>query len=1434
MTYQLQAVGIPAGYLPSPAFARSKGNGPKMMADGGDSNFAAKNSVLSELFYLTTGAADLRKDLGLVPVRNLKITKEESRYGQALDNTVFVIYGPFDSLDGVQLNAGNMLDKIKTEGGTATFTSRPGAMLLRAKHYVVVEEDSGNIFADKATLTVKGNGVVAPESFRPAGNMITGTNYFGLTKGTADNLGDTALDIEAKNEYRAAGELSVSIKKELFGRQLAKDDFSFTLTSADHPGFTPVTVKNAADGHALFGPVAYTEKDIDKTYHYTVSEVKRVETGLVNDETKGVFSVTVSDDRQGHLTAAINESFTDEHNGNKVVKTFRNFVRGNLTVKKTVQGNAGDKDKAFTFLIHLDGIESGNVSFAALGKQNEVVFTDGDAKVTLKNGEFVTITGILAGTPYRVTEEEANLNHYVTTANAAEGKVTASKADAEGAVAGFTNEKNTGFIAFTKTLKGNDPTTDTAFPFTVELKNDRGSVDGEYEAEGALTAVTITDGKAEGLLLKGGESLTIKGIPAGTAYRVAETDTKGYAVTLDGGNKSEAEGTVTTSGVTHGFVNKKLLYGDLSVEKKLDAGDNGSKTAALNGKEYEIHLAFTPYASFGDVYHADGTYDAVRVKEDGTEQQESVTIRNDSLTVRLRHDEKLTIKKLYQNLKVSVSETDYTALGFTTRYENAEATVAETPVTATVINKRQVGSLVVSKKTQGNAADANDTFTFTVTLKNENGVAVDRDYPTNKGTARFAGGKYTFTLKNGESLELKDIVVGTSVKVEEAAAFNGLKGKVDLTAFGYTTEPESRAFEGEIAAADDKIEAPFVNTRNAYPVTLEKKLAGNAAHQDKYFRFDIRITAPDGVKPVFGNALTGSFDKLPGTMQATDDITFTEVNGGFEGYLLLKGGQKVTVADLPAGAEVVIKESDAVRAKDGTAESLKFLGYTVAGGEMEATLNQQESILTTNTRDAGALEITNTLMGNGAHFEDDFVYVFTFKDPDGTPANRTFDYIGMRNGAPVTGKLTFVNGVAKAVLRHTDTIKISDILYSTDYHVKQEVPARYGYLTTPDTYEFSGAILRPETRHDYLNERWIGPLTVGKTVGGNRGSATKEFSFVLTLTNPDGTPNTRPLDYVGVGKPDGTLRFDAEGKTSFTLRHDEQIRVPDILKDSKFTLKEEDADLGGYVTEVIGLEEDVMTVDGAEISYINIRNEYGSLVVSKALAGNASDKSASFDFIVTLTNEDGTPFEGELPTQIRAQRSRLAFRGGQAAIRLKGGDSLVIGPMLTGTSYTVTEAPSEYITRAEGDKGVVADNNAVYVAAFQNTRNAASLTIKKQLEETNPDRRGFAFVVTLKENGVPVNRTFATEGASGGKPLTFEDGRAIIYLRGGQSLTILDIQTDNGVKYSVKELTGAEYKAVYASASGELSGDVVCTVSNYLLGDPGAVGFPMNEGDCFN
>lgn len=322
-----------------------------------------------------------------------------------------------------------------------------------------------------------------------------------------------------------------------------------------------------------------------------------------------------------------------------------------LTVKKTVGGADGDKEKSWEFTIELknaDGMalngrfnyKGGNIEGVIPPEDGTLTFgNDGKATIQLKHGQKITIENIPVNVTYTVTETEAGEDGYVTTPDggAASGEIKAGT----DATASFTNSKTIlrGGLTVTKTVAGNAGDTGREWNFTVTL--------GDTSISGTYDGMSFKDGVAT-FTLKHGEQKTATGLPAGIDYFVSEAEASqdGYTTRATGASgQIPAEGTATAA-----FTNMKSIpRGNLTVSKTVSGSNPPSKTA----------FGFT-------VILSDRTVDG-RFGE--------MTFRSGVAEFTLRHGETVTASGLPAGVGYLVEEDADEA--YTTSSQGAEGTVPQ-------------------------------------------------------------------------------------------------------------------------------------------------------------------------------------------------------------------------------------------------------------------------------------------------------------------------------------------------------------------------------------------------------------------------------------------------------------------------------------------------------------------------------------------------------------------------------------------------------------------------------------------------------------------------------------------------------------------------------------------------------------------------------------
>lgn len=230
------------------------------------------------------------------------------------------VTGVFGATKTVTPSEGNSYDM---EGGEFEFTLTPSASNPEADpvEAATVKNDANGAvsFINSATYTEPGTYVYTIEEVQGGVGGITydGSIYTVTVDVTDDGSGKLAAETSITKDGTAADAivfdnsydpaetgLSIGGTKELTGKDLEADMFSFTLTGIDGApmpvdGQATVTVKNTAGGAFDFGEIKY---DKVGEYKYEVSEVNAGATGMTYDT--NTYNVTVKvTDEDGALKA---------------------------------------------------------------------------------------------------------------------------------------------------------------------------------------------------------------------------------------------------------------------------------------------------------------------------------------------------------------------------------------------------------------------------------------------------------------------------------------------------------------------------------------------------------------------------------------------------------------------------------------------------------------------------------------------------------------------------------------------------------------------------------------------------------------------------------------------------------------------------------------------------------------------------------------------------------------------------------------------------------------------------------------------------------------------------------------------------------------------------------------------------------------------------
>ena len=277
-------------------------------------------------------------------------------------------------------------------------------------HYTIVEKnagttDKGITYSNKTievTIKVVDNGKGALEA------TVTYDNN----------------DRTFENTYKAENAKAVlEVDKKLSNRNLEANMFEFTLT--DQVGNVE-KAKNGADGKVKFSELTFDEAG---TYTYTIKEVKAgtTENGITYDAKTVTAKVTVTDDGQGKLHAAVEYSSDGTANST----TFNNVYTpaGDTSVtlgaKKVLEGKTLEAGKYSFVLKKADGTVVETVTNAADGTVTFSPISYDESQVGTHKYTISEVAGSEAGITYDQTVQEVEVK--VEKVSATELKATASK-----------------------------------------------------------------------------------------------------------------------------------------------------------------------------------------------------------------------------------------------------------------------------------------------------------------------------------------------------------------------------------------------------------------------------------------------------------------------------------------------------------------------------------------------------------------------------------------------------------------------------------------------------------------------------------------------------------------------------------------------------------------------------------------------------------------------------------------------------------------------------------------------------------------------------------------------------------------------------------------------------------------------------------------------
>ena len=1317
-TYQLTLSGIPESFR----VTRKGVNNP--IASDEDSDFVAdgNGSAATKWFYLPVPTEEMVKnnqlgypqvDVGLVPVRDLEITKKADNDADVSD-AVFAIYGPYttEELDNLTaVSAAKKVGEMTSSGNVYSFVSTQSAYLTYADSYLVVETSAPAPYLSTGA-TFSGEGIAAHDEVEIGGEKHSCFVLEGMNRLPGDFKADSrkTYRVSATDLYSAAGTYMLAAQKKVFakGTQVELERyanlFRIRVTSPDDPNLTKrvaaggnVTVEENAVfvqadengkfdltmNYATIPETGWTQRDWEgMTYTYQIEEVDTPAfDGVTYDKTKYTVTVTLEDDGQGHLTP--NAEISDGEDGSIVLKN--ELARRDLTISKTTAGNAVLSDDAFTVKIRLsrNDIVPVDGDYPMDGAaETTLTVKNGEATLTIRDGQTVTIKEIPVGTAYTVEETDERAQGYNIDASAYTSGGSGMIATDKEARVELKNVRNAGSLAIRKKIEGKDPISEREFSFTAAITYPAGvnlsdadnlpKVPMGSQMTVENRTVTIQDIRIAVSQTEPDVSVTIDNILYGASYTVTENDgfaEWGYAAYYDEDMKFGA----STPNRVVNAENQTALFTNVRSAGKLKIGKTATGTGVGKGLAADTETYDVTLTLENEKVSLDGHVGRSNMPSEGEKTTYLVKQKRIgqtvTLTLSLHNGEVVTFEDLPEGTRYTVVEDEqtYRDMGFTVSYADGNSSTTEknkgtiskeTASSVQITNVRDTHSVSITKNVLGQMANEGDAFDFNVKIEKKDDALSDAavyrayTYTVNGQTATIDFRRkdvQTISLKKGETAVIDDVPDGADIIVTEAMS----EKHADE---GYTL----KTTQTEINEKLNIIGYTFTNERYIGSIEITKALAGTGSDKGygKTFTFDVKLWNEHDLDLL--NAQTSTMPSgVDGLTKTNEQRDGHDVYAGTVSITMGADGQPVSasITNIPAHTSYEIVERGYT--DDGYTTQTPQNAFGIIDVVNEA--GREEVMTFTNTRESGTLALSKALKGNATDGEKEFTFRVKLENARFDTATRRDAYdvvIREANKADVqTTVARDANGEYVLTLKGGQTATLLDVLYGTTATVAEDDYTAEGYeAVSGQTAAVNGQT--PDAAAAFTNERNVGVLSVTKNAVGNAVKFEKNgravFSFSATLTYADWIDLTQTNNLPTVdGKTPKNMTVDAKNHTvtlSLSVPVTEAARVgslnvENILKGTRYAVREVfDAQDGYYLTvstqngrvnggEVTETIADALTGDAV---FTNTRN-VGALEITKKLEGTGyNDRVAvsnavrtSFGFTVRLWREDGVRLTGD-------------------------------------------------------------------------------------------------------------------------------------------------------------------------------------------------------------
>lgn len=680
------------------------------------------------------------------------------------------------------------------------------------------------------------------------------------------------------------------------------------------------------------------------------------------------------------------------------------------------------------------------------------------------------------------------------------------------------------------------------------------------------------------------------------------------------------------------------------------------------------------------------------------------------------------------------------------------------------------GGFDVTKTVVGDEEGNAQSYSFIAKLTDENNAPYNGEYTIKEAgndfeTKTYTAAGITFTLKNGETCQIKDIPEGIHYTVEEVSIPIGYRL--------YNIQMNGTVLNGVTTVADDirqgtSPEYTFVNMRipepNTAPLIVQKNV----------------VDAPE--------------DMMPVTFSLKVEL-FTAEDAPYVGTYTLNGSKNQLTYDRNTGIQLALQDKE----------------YAMIGGLPE---NLSYRITETPTEDyisvSGTLEGTLEAPGVWTGYVNRYVQkevprTLTLKKlVDGAPTNAGFVFEVTLEGDAVTytptenvqetGITSSGDKMYTVTLKHGESVTFSGMPENYTYLIKEvgstatniitedisidAQPEEEGTYTSSNTVTSSG-VQAAKTNITYTN--FIVPtvsLSFTKEIDSTVTDTGKPYTFHLQLWREDtvlAENKTLPallIDDEGQ-QTEMPLTFDANDIAIVRLLPNETLKLQG-LPSGTYTYKFTEVEADDYDVKInapiwVSVDEAAKTVSqegdmklnrSTSITFTNQKAEEpepkdGGFTVSKLVTGDG-DQEHPWNFVVTLSDKTISGTYGD-----------MEFKDGVTTFTLRHGDTKTANGLPADITYTVEETEANqngYDTTSVNAKGQI-EAGRVKAITFTNHKDddpstpgggsgpkaaKVHLKVEKTLDGKQPEDGLFTFILK-DEDG----KTIQTQTNDGGN-VTFD------------------------------------------------------------------------------